>query len=141
MTKTIKKQDYQALYEELEAKYGPALAQEIIDQIRKVEDEAYLPDYMPMKALSEVTEEYRSEAQSLLKQIKGRRTRVRAEGKGIAYLDEKRLQNDFVKKWGIYRLTQNTYFTLYHRVMRVLECPKVYRYRTVSNSPIAKQAA
>ena len=49
--------ELQALYEELECRYGPALAQSIIDEIRKADNPAYKPDYMPVKLMSEVMED------------------------------------------------------------------------------------
>lgn len=55
-TLETKENDYQALYEMLEVRYGPALAQSIIDEIRKADDPAHIPDYMGVKMLSEVLE-------------------------------------------------------------------------------------
>ena len=48
--------DYQSLYEQLEKRYGPALAQTILDEIKKADDQSYVPDYMSVKMLSEVLE-------------------------------------------------------------------------------------
>ncbi len=61
----IHESDHQALFEELEARYGSAVAQGIIDQIRKVEapDLKGTPDYMAVKACSEMLELFRGEAQ------------------------------------------------------------------------------
>lgn len=47
---------YQTLYEALEVKYGPALAQSILEEIRKADNPAQIPDYMGVKMLSEVLE-------------------------------------------------------------------------------------
>ena len=50
-------QDYQALYEILEERYGPAIAQNIIDEIKKADNPAYVPEYIDVRLLSDVVED------------------------------------------------------------------------------------
>jgi len=60
MKNTIKKaevQDYQALYETLEERYGPAIAQNIIDEVKKTDNPAYTPEYVDVRLLSDVVED------------------------------------------------------------------------------------
>ena len=41
----------QALYEQLEVRYGAGLAQEIVDQIKKTEDQDNKPEFMAVKPI------------------------------------------------------------------------------------------
>lgn len=65
---TIKKyqNDMQALFEELEARFGAKKAQEIIDQAKMARSGQSKPGYMIVKTYSEMLELFRGEAQSIL---------------------------------------------------------------------------
>ena len=63
--KTCKKDDL-ALAEDLERRYGPAMAQDILDQLKKAEGCTGPADYLSVKTLSEGEELYRRDAQEAL---------------------------------------------------------------------------
>lgn len=144
MSNTVKKDqedDYQALYEELESRYGAGLAQQIVDEIKKTEDKGYIPDFMPVKALSEALEIFRPEAQTALKRLKAFRACQSSPSKDVVDLDEKRILSDFARKWGCYRQVQHGFYTLYHRAMQEIEVPDTDQYRKISMPPKMRQAA
>lgn len=60
-TKKMGAQDYQSLQDYLEQRYGAAIAQDLIEQIKKADDESYIPDYMDVKMLSDVLEDIQSD--------------------------------------------------------------------------------
>ena len=129
MSNTIKKNQetsLQALYEELELHYGPAMAQEIIDQVRKTEDQDNKPEYMAVKALSEAVEIFRADAQEIVKKLKNIKSNdLPAE---VASLEEKRLQNELNHIFDCYWIAQHSFYTLYDRAIKGAEVPVKYRY-------------
>ena len=62
--------DTQKLQDELEKQYGPAVAQDIIDRIRKNGNPAKAPDYMDVKAMSELQERFRAQAMMAVWRLK-----------------------------------------------------------------------
>jgi len=94
MNKTTKKQtknaDYSILQEELETRYGPAMAQEIIDQVKKTEKTNEMPDYMNFHAMSEILENLRQETQKSLKSLKLLRKtgQTQKQGRGVINFEE-----------------------------------------------------
>ena len=132
-------QDYQALFEELEARYGAAAAQEIIDQIKKVEDQDNDPDYLSVKALSEILEAFRTEAVAKVNKLRNAPTEVYKGS--VAYLDTKRLEQDFNHLWQCYRITQKAYYRLIRKAIKQCETPFPYRYNRQSKPTEMKIAA
>ncbi len=122
----VKGQDYTALQEELEARYGVAVAQEIIDQIKKADDQDNKPDYMPVKAVSEALELFRGEAQEIVQKLKDVNSKNLPDG--IADLEEKRLQNELEHIFNCYWLSQQAFYKLYHKALKICEAPETYRY-------------
>lgn len=109
--------DWQLLYEQLERRYGPAVAQDIIDQIRKAENATETPDYMDIKALSEVLERFRYEARAAVKAVRSQRSyKDSLQGQGTAREDEAR-RCDLEMVFKCYRHTQKAYSRLYRRFM------------------------
>lgn len=129
MSNTIKKDEkegFQALYEELEIRYGAGLAQEIVDQIKKTEDDTYKPEYMQVKALSEVLEVVRLDTKESVKKLKSRRFKDLPDQ--ITVLEEKRLQREFDHLWKCYMTVQKGFYRLYNRGLKICEMPETYRY-------------
>lgn len=129
MSNTIQKdkdQGYIALYEELEARYGAALAQEITDQIKKTDKKDVEPDYMSVKAISEVLEIFRADTKETIKKLKNEQKKGFA--RDIANLDEKRLQNDLTRLLACYWLSQQAFYKMYRKAMKICEVPETYRY-------------
>lgn len=129
MSNTMQKdqeQGYIALYEELEARYGAALAQQIVDQIKKADKQDNRPEYMAVKAVSETLELFRGQTRQTLQKLK--QVRLDDLPADIANLGEKRLQNDLVHLFTCYWLSQQAYYKLYNRAVRICEVPETYRY-------------
>lgn len=98
--------DWQLLYEQLERRYGPALAQDIVDQIRKAESSAETPDYMVLKALSEACELFRCEARAAVRALRSRVTD-----------DEEQRRRDLEIAFRCYRRSQRGFSRLSRRFM------------------------
>ena len=129
MSNTVKKNQetsLQALYEELELRYGPAMAQEIIDQVKKTEDQDNKPEYMAVKALSEAVEIFRADAQEIVKKLRNIKSdELPAD---IASLEEKRLQDELKRIFNCYWIAQHSFYTLYKRAISGCEVPVKNRY-------------
>lgn len=111
--------DLDTLQGELEKEYGPAVAQDIIDRIRKNDQGAKAPEYMDVKAMSEMAERFRAQAMMAvwrLKDWRGKQDRkvcqqnlIELEG---AYLE--RQCQDAVR---LYRQANSAYFGMYREAM------------------------
>src|SRR5690606_488818 len=107
--------DMTKLQEQLEQQYGPAVAQDILDRMRKNGAVAKTPDYMDVKAMSELQERFRAQAMMAVCRLK--HWRKEQESKGVqhnlvilegAFLE--RQCRDAVK---LYRLSTTTYHAMY----------------------------
>jgi hypothetical protein len=119
-TKTLKcaEPDYQALQDELERRYGPALAQDIVDQIRKTEAPDFIPGYVAVKAASEVLELFRGETREALRKLKGSRTTKAANDDGrLVSLETARLRHEFERLFDLYFLSQRGFYRIYRKAM------------------------
>ena len=108
------KTGYPVLQEELERRYGPAMAQEIVDQIKKAEKTDHQPDYMAVKAVSEAVELFRNEAQQAIHRIKARKTVANDD---ITNLGEKRAWKDLEKFFGLYVTMHCIYSRMYRKAI------------------------
>lgn len=124
-TEKQRENSLQALYEELENRYGPGLAQEIVDQIRKTEDQDYVPDYMPVKAISEVLELFRKETRDLLQSLKQRK--AQAQESNVLDMESKRIEVRLQRLLPVYWMVMKTFYTLYARVINAPEIPAYER--------------
>ena len=142
MSKTDKKNQetsLQALYEQLEVRYGVGLAQEIVDQIKKTENKDNKPEFMAVKALSEVLEIFRADAQEIVKKLKIERSK--ALPIEIANLDEKRLQKELNNVFKTYWLVQHSFYKSYNKALKICEVPETYRYDKYTKPTEMKMAA
>lgn len=119
-------QGYLALYEELEVRYGAPMAQQIVDQIKKADEQDNKPDYMPVKAVSEALELFRGETRQIVKKLKEAKSNNLPSD--IANLEEKRLQNELEHIFNCYWLSQQAFYKLYDKAMKICEVPETYRY-------------
>lgn len=127
------------LQEELEVRYGPALAQEIIDQIKKTEDQDNKPEFMAVKALSEALEIFRGEAQEIIKKLKIERSK--GFGENIESLEIKRLQNELNTIFNFYWVIQHGFYKSFTQAMKICEIPATYRYDKYTQPTKMKIAA
>lgn len=142
MSNTFKKdqeQGYLALYEELEVRYGAPMAQEIVDQIKKADEQDNKVDFMPVKAISEALELFRGESRQIVKKLK--EAKLKGFSDDIASLEEKRLQNELEHIFNCYWLSQQAFYKLYDKAMKICEVPETYRYDRYTNPTKMKMAA
>lgn len=110
------------LQESLEAQYGPAIAQDIVDRMRQTDAapaKVKAPDYMDVKALSELAERFRAQAMMAIWHLREWR---KAEGRknGTANLIE--LEGVFLQRQcegsiALYRQANASYWAAYHDAM------------------------
>lgn len=120
MCKDLKKtseQDLQALYEVLEGRYSPDLAQQIVDEIKKAENPVYLPDYVAVKSISEAVEVIRPKTLKALKSLKQAKLAESDLPDGVESLNLKRAGQGFERLLGAYLLAKGTYRDFYTRIM------------------------
>lgn len=127
------KPDYQALQDELERRYGPALAQDIVEQIRKVEEPSFVPGYIAVKAASEVLELFREEAKASLREIKVLRAEAVADTENVVFLEPARKHQECERALGLYFQGQRGFYRLYRKALAAYteEAPASRKYRKV----------
>lgn len=136
MSKTNSKNhenDHQALFDELEKRYGCAMAQGIVDEIKKTEDSdnAGAPDYMLVKACSEMLELFRGEAQTLISQMKMRPRVWSNTETNVTYLDQRRLEKEFKRIFRLYWVSMKLFYPMYDDAMNAARKPKFAHRSTV----------
>lgn len=109
--------DLKILQEELERRYGPAVAQGIVDQIKKITDSGKTPDFMAVKACSEMLELFRGEAQALLGRLKARPRTWENAASNVTFLDKRKLEADFRHIYRLYWVSMKLFYPLYDRAM------------------------
>ena len=109
--------DMQALFEELEARFGTKKAQEIIDQAKMARSGQSKPGYMIVKTYSEMLEMFRGEAQGLLVQLKDGKEKWSGEGSKISFLDKRKLESEFRRVYRLYWVSMKLFYPSYDRAM------------------------
>lgn len=119
MEKKIKqtRADYSALQEELERRYGPGLAQDIVEQIIKSEEPENVPGYMAVKAVSEVMELFRNEARDTLRELKIFKGAIVANDNDVLYLEAQRLRRKSEHYLALYFLARQSFYRMYHKAI------------------------
>jgi hypothetical protein len=123
------------LQEDLERRFGEAMAQEIMDQIKKADNINKglntIPDYCGVKALSEGAEIYRREAQIALKRLKTWK-RNRDEAKlGVVDWDGALLKSQFERSFSYYLRFNRSFHILYRQAMEAYKVAGTYPYKEV----------
>ena len=111
--------DIQKLQEELEKQYGPAVAQDIVDRIRKKGHTAKTPDYMDVKAMSELQERFRAQAMMAIWRLREwRKTEaLKTFQQNLIVLEGAFLQRQCEDSIKLYRQANQSYFAMYHEAM------------------------
>ena len=118
--KTYKGNDT-ALREDLERRYGPAMAQDILDQLKKAEGVCgtqTAPDYLSVKALSEGEEMYRRDAQEALKRLKASKRGQKVSRVGVVEFEGAFLLKEFERSFAFYMRFHKGYHVLYRQAMQ-----------------------
>lgn len=114
--------DLQKLQQELEQKYGPAVAQDIADRLRKSGHGAKAPDYMDVKAMSELQEKFRAQAMMAvwrLKEWRNAQTK-KALDRNLIVLEGAFLRRQCEDAVKLYRHAHKTYFRMYREAMAAI---------------------
>lgn len=131
-----------ALHDDLERRYGPAMAQEIVDLLRKAENPAAQDnepvDYLSIKALSEGSELYRREARSALTRLKASKGNVGCGTGNVVCFDEHAMLREFERSFGFYRRFHQAFYVLYRQAM---EAYRVGAYVPAGRAPIDRTSA
>jgi hypothetical protein len=117
--------DIQRLQDELEKQYGPAVAQDIVDRIRKNGPIAKTPEYMDVKAMSELQERFRAQAMMAVWRLKEwRKTQTKPMyHQNLVQLEGVFLQRQCEDAIALYRLANKSYFAMYREAMAALTTP------------------
>jgi hypothetical protein len=132
-----------ALREDLERRYGPAMAQDILDQLKKAEGLNSLdaaPDYLSVKALSEGEEMYRSDAREALKRLKACKSSTSKVRKGVVEFEGAFLQKEFQRSFGFYMRFHKGYHVLYRQAMHAYKVKAYVPYRADQNTTVLQAA-
>ncbi|NCC23184.1 MAG: hypothetical protein EOM26_12115 [Alphaproteobacteria bacterium] len=120
----IAKPDYEALQDELERRYGPSLAQDIVDQIRRAEDEDFIPEYMAVKAASEALELFREETRQALRKLRQASTTSAANDNGrLVNFEAAKLRTEFERRLGLYFVSQYGFYRMYRKALKKYSLP------------------
>ena len=109
--------DMQALFKELEIRFGSKKAQEIIDQAKMARSGQSKPGYMIVKTYSEMLEMFRGEAQGLLVQLKDGKEKWSGEGSKISFLDKRKLESEFRRVYRLYWVSMKLFYPSYEQAM------------------------
>jgi len=131
---------YDALHEELENRYGPAIAQAIIDQIKKADHANHDPDVLQTKAVGEALALFRTETREIVKKLKNIRQEQNLPS-NVPSLEEKRLKDTLNQKLAYYWLCQQSFYKLYAKVLKICEVPMPYRHDWYVSETEMKTAA
>lgn len=117
--------DIQKLQDELEKQYGPAVAQDIVDRIRKNGPIAKTPEYMDVKAMSELQERFRAQAMMTVWKLKEWRKSQSAPSfhQNLVQLEGVFLQRQCEDAIALYRLANKSYFAMYREAMAAFSLP------------------
>lgn len=126
------KKDDLALAEDLERRYGPAMAQDILDQLKKAEGRSGSADYLSVKTLSEGEEIYRRDAQEALKRLKAWKCGHLQNRKGVIEFEGPFLLKEFERSFSFYLRFHKAYHVLYRQAMQVY---KVKAYVPAAHQP------
>lgn len=117
--------DIQRLQEELEKQYGPAVAQDIVDRIRKNGPITKTPEYMDVKAMSELQERFRAQAMMAVWKLKEwRKSQTKPSfHQNLVQLEGVFLQRQCEDAIALYRLANKSYFVMYREAMEAFSLP------------------
>ncbi len=135
MTETYKentKKDDFALAEDLERRFGPAMAQQIMDELKKAEKPKKVAssfDYMGAKTLSEASEIYRREAQASLRRYKIWKGECGIALKDVVDMEGAFLKKEFQRSFDFYRRFNKGFFIIYRQAMQTYKTGSYVPYK------------
>jgi hypothetical protein len=109
--------DQNALRDALTKRFGDKIANDVIEQIELIKSSGKTPDYMPVKACSEMMELFRGEAQVIARKLKQDHGQWDDEGANIAHLEKRKLEMEFRHVFRLYWTSMKLFYPLYRRAM------------------------
>ena len=131
--KEIDKKDDSALQEDLERRFGPAMAQQIMDELKKAERPQKVAtgfNYIGAKALSEAAEIYRRDSQVALSRYKNWKDGCGAALKDVVDMEGAYLKKEFQRSFDFYRRFNKGFFTVYRQAMQTYKTGSHVPYKT-----------
>ncbi len=122
--------DLSKFQDELETLYGPAIAQDIIDHLRQPKPTAKVPDYMDVKAMSELQEKYRAQAMMAvwrLREWRKAQTRKPVDA-NLVELEGVFLQRQCEDAVKLYRQANKSYFRMYREAMAAIVIGSAFKH-------------
>lgn len=116
--------DIQLLQDELEQRYGPAAAQDIIDQLLKTQRQDDVTSCLLVKALCDMTGLFREEAKETLAAFRASRATPARYGDNVLSLEASRLEQKFRKIYRLYWISMKLYYPLYGTALAEMRLPK-----------------
>ena len=133
INKEFFKKDDLALIEDLERRFGPAMAQEIMDELKKAEKPKKVAsgiNYMGAKTLSEAAEMYRRDAQTALRRYKNWKDGWGIDLKDAVDMEGAFLKKEFQRSFDLYRRFHKGFFTVYRQAMQIHKTGSYVPYKT-----------
>lgn len=124
--------DLEALQAELETRYGTAAAQGIMDRLSPHKNMMTepktnrAPEYMDVKAMSELAERFRAHAMTAVWRLKAWRNAQSPSNpfqKNLVQLEGAMLKRQCQEAFKLYRLSNQTYFSMYREAMDAFSKP------------------
>lgn len=132
------------LFEDLERRFGPAMAQQIMDELKKAEKPKKVAsniDYMGAKTLSEASEMYRQEAKISLRHYKIWKGQDGTAIKDVVDIEGAFLKKEFQRSFDFYRRFNQGFFTIYRQAMQAYEVKAfTANYQTKQSNILIKAA-
>lgn len=125
----IQQSDDEALFEGLVQRYGCGVAQEIIDQIKKAKSSSDAPDYMVVKAVIDMVELFRGEAQAKAKELRKSRRNLPKRISNVPNLEQCRLEKEFRHIYRLWWATMKLSYPFHRKAMQEAQKPR-YGYRS-----------
>ncbi len=117
------KTDLETLRDELEERYGPAAAQEIVDQIEKAANSGRTPDCLLVKALCDMKVLFRSEAQELAKSLRNQRKASYPDDIKVTPISRPIQEAEFRHIFRLYWISMKLFYPWYDQALADAEKP------------------
>lgn len=129
------------LREDLERRYGPAMAQDILDQLKKADASTGSADYLSIKTLSEGEELYRRDAQEVLKRLKASKRDKAQSHNGVIEFEGAFLLKEFERSFSFYLRFHKGYHVLYRQAIQAYKVKAYVPAYQIEHNNTVLQAA
>lgn len=132
--KNTNEKDDLGLFEDLERRFGPGMAQQIMDELKKAENPrkkvAAGFDYIGAKALSEAAEIYLRDAKTALRRYRDWKGGCGIALEGVVDMEGAFLKKEFQRSFDFYRRFNKGFFIVYRQAMQTYKVGSYVPYKT-----------